>query len=131
SPTHGNLAFNTDGSFTYTPFANYFNTKNSVQVAPLDSFTYTVKDDGNLVSTATVRITVNNVNQPPTGVNDVFTIKANTPLNTNVLSNDTDPDNDVLSVATVTVNGSPATLGTPAPTAQGGSVTVSATGTLN
>jgi VCBS repeat-containing protein len=47
---HGTLTLNTDGSFTYTPAANFFGT---------DSFTYKAKDAQNAESaTATVTITV-------------------------------------------------------------------------
>jgi uncharacterized repeat protein (TIGR01451 family) len=55
NPAHGTLSFNADGTFTYTPDANFFGT---------DSFTYKDNDgaDGN---TATVTLTVNFVNQAP------------------------------------------------------------------
>lgn len=48
--SHGTLALNSDGTFTYTPNAGYVGT---------DSFTYTA-DDGLIVSnTATVTLNVN------------------------------------------------------------------------
>src|SRR5207244_3030791 len=55
-PAHGSLTFNADGSFAYTPNANYNGA---------DTFTYKDNDgqaDGN---TATVTITVNPINDPP------------------------------------------------------------------
>jgi VCBS repeat-containing protein len=55
-PAHGSVTLNANGSFSYTPAANYFGS---------DSFTYRA-NDGTLNSTdATVTITVNSVNDPP------------------------------------------------------------------
>jgi VCBS repeat-containing protein len=55
-PSHGSLTLNANGSFTYTPAANYNGP---------DSFTYRASD-GNLTSNlATVTITVSAVNDPP------------------------------------------------------------------
>ena len=56
-PTHGSLTLDADGSFSYTPDANFHGT---------DTFTYQA-NDGNLDSNiATVTITVNPVNDAPT-----------------------------------------------------------------
>jgi hypothetical protein len=55
-PTDGTLTLNNDGSFTYTPDADFYGT---------DTFTYKANDgtvDGNI---ATVTITVNSVNDAP------------------------------------------------------------------
>src|SRR5262249_28789083 len=49
SPAHGSLTLNSDGSFTYTPAANF---------AGADSFTYRASDGVNPSTTATVVITV-------------------------------------------------------------------------
>jgi large repetitive protein len=55
-PSHGTLALNADGSFTYTPDANFNGT---------DSFTYQASD-GQLVSLpVSVTLTVNPVQDPP------------------------------------------------------------------
>ncbi len=48
-PTHGTLIFNIDGTFTYTPVADYVG---------LDSFTYTLTDKDGDSSTATVNIMI-------------------------------------------------------------------------
>jgi VCBS repeat-containing protein len=48
-PEHGQLAVNTDGSFTYTPDQGYYGT---------DSFTYAVTDGELTSNTATVSVTV-------------------------------------------------------------------------
>jgi VCBS repeat-containing protein len=56
-PTHGTLTLNADGSFTYTPNANYNGP---------DSFKYHAKDPSNAVSSdVTVNLTVNAVNDAP------------------------------------------------------------------
>ena len=56
NPEHGVLTDNGDGTFTYTPSADYFGS---------DSFSYTVVDDSGNESTATVNIDVNPVNDAP------------------------------------------------------------------
>ena len=55
-PSHGSLTLNSDGSFTYTPNANYNGP---------DSFTYQAYDGKGGEDTATVSITVNAVNDAP------------------------------------------------------------------
>ena len=55
-PSHGDLVFNADGSFTYTPDADYNGT---------DSFTYVVNDGMGTSAAATVEITINPLNDAP------------------------------------------------------------------
>ncbi len=55
-PAHGGLTLNPNGSFTYTPAANYNGP---------DSFTYKAGDGTAASNTATVAITVTAVNDPP------------------------------------------------------------------
>ncbi len=82
----GSVVLNLDGSFTYT--------------APLtpvatDTFTYTLT---NPVGSSTATVTLN-FNEPPTAVNDSYTVTEDGALNTaapGVLGNDTDPDGDPL-----------------------------------
>jgi CSLREA domain-containing protein len=56
-PSNGALILDADGSFTYVPEADFNGT---------DSFTYQAYDGFNLSNIATVNITVNEVNDPPT-----------------------------------------------------------------
>ncbi len=56
SPSHGTLAFNNDGTFTFTPAPDYYGT---------DTFTYQVTDADGATSTATVTITIDPVNDAP------------------------------------------------------------------
>ncbi|MCX7843915.1 MAG: cadherin-like domain-containing protein, partial [Candidatus Bipolaricaulota bacterium] len=93
-PTQGTLTLNPNGSFTYTPPANFAGTV---------TFTYRAKDsDGAYSSTATVTITVEN--RAPTAQNDSYTTYKNTPLSVSapgVLANDSDPDGDALTAELV------------------------------
>ena len=54
---HGSLTLNADGTFTYTPNENYYGT---------DEFTYSVTDGTGPSNTATVHITIQPINDPPT-----------------------------------------------------------------
>jgi VCBS repeat-containing protein len=90
-PSHGTVTQNPDGSFTYTPNANF---------SGIDSYTYTISD-GHGTSTATVTINVAEVNDPPVAVNDNYPATEDQPLTIpapGVLDNDMDPDGDPLSV---------------------------------
>jgi VCBS repeat-containing protein len=90
-PTHGSLTLNPDGSFTYTPAANYNGT---------DSLTYRA-GDGTLTSNpATVTITVTDSNDAPTAVDDAYSSAEDMALTVGapgVLANDSDPDGNPLS----------------------------------
>ncbi|MGE2832750.1 Ig-like domain-containing protein [Mycobacterium sp. SMC-4] len=91
-PAHGTLTLNADGSFEYNPHANYSGT---------DVFTYTISD-GTLTShVAIVSIAVTAVNDAPVAVGDSYTIKEDTPLTGNVLTNDTDVDGNTLTAILV------------------------------
>ncbi len=93
-PDHGTVASNGDGTFTYTPDANYNGA---------DSFTYTISDGEGGTDTATIDLTVNSVNDGPEAVNDAYSVNEDATLTTgNVLNNDTDLDGDTLSVDSFT-----------------------------
>src|ERR671927_288953 len=86
--THGSVTFTPSG-VSYTPAPNYFGS---------DSFTYTISDNGTAdaghIDTATVNVTINNVNDAPDAVDDSATVDEDTSNNAiNVLANDTDADN--------------------------------------
>src|SRR5712675_727090 len=81
----GTVANNGDGTFTYTPAANFNGP---------DSFTYTVDDGAGGTSTATVNITVDPVNDAPVAADDSASTSEDTAVITgNVLANDSDVDN--------------------------------------
>src|SRR2546429_470587 len=70
-PTHGTLTLNSDGSFSYTPAANYHGT---------DSFTYKANDGQADSGIATVNIAITAVNDAPVAVNDSYTTAEDTQL---------------------------------------------------
>ncbi len=80
------FTLNPNGSFTYTPIANFSGS---------DTFTYRAVDAlGGSSNTATVVINVSNVNDPPIAVDDSFITQEDQPItNGAVLTNDTDVDN--------------------------------------
>ncbi len=58
-PQHGALTLNTDGSYSYTPFANYNGT---------DSFSFAANDGGLNSNVAVVALTITPVNDAPTAI---------------------------------------------------------------
>ena len=96
-PTHGTVTLETDGSFTYTPDANYHGT---------DTFTYKANDGTHDSQAATVTITVNSINDVPVATADSYDIEVDGTLTVSaaqgVLGNDTDDDNDSLTAVAVT-----------------------------
>ena len=104
-PSNGTLAFNPDGSYTYTPDPGFTGE---------DTFEYQVCDGGNpqACDTATVYIEVLPLsgpdNEPPVANADTNTTEVDTPVSGNVLPNDFDPDGDPIVVTSNTqpVNGS-------------------------
>ena len=92
---HGSISINTTtGIVTYTPALDYVGD---------DSFTYTIKDSGGLLSNvATVSITVVNVNRAPVAVDDHVELTTVAPVSIDVLANDYDPDGDALTIISVT-----------------------------
>jgi hypothetical protein len=79
-PSHGSVVVNADGSFTYTPDADYHGT---------DSFTYTLTDADGDVSTATALLTVNPIDDLPVAVDDTFLTDEDSALTQTLATNDT------------------------------------------
>ncbi|RLG38661.1 MAG: hypothetical protein DRO01_06270, partial [Thermoproteota archaeon] len=92
----GTISMNSDGSFTYDPPADY---------CGQDSFGYIVSDGNGGTDTATVTITVTGVNDPPVAVDDADTTNEDTPVTTNVVSNDYDVDGTVVASTVAIVTG--------------------------
>jgi len=102
----------------YTPAANYNGS---------DSFTYTVSDGHGGTAVGNVNVTVNGTNDNPVANDDAATTDEDTAVSVNVVANDTDVDNDTLTVSAVTqgAHGSVSFAGgsvtyTPAPNYNGG-----------
>jgi large repetitive protein len=79
-PSNGSASVNGDGSYTYTPNANFCGS---------DSFTYSVTD-GTSNASATVAVTVNCVNDAPVANDSAETTAEDTPLVAAVSSSDID-----------------------------------------
>jgi VCBS repeat-containing protein/parallel beta-helix repeat protein len=92
-PANGSLLLNSDGSYTYSPNANWNGS---------DSFTYTANDGSLNSNVATVSITVNAVNDAPIANNDSVTTNEDAPITSNVVANDMDVEGDTLTVSAVT-----------------------------
>lgn len=78
--------------------------------------TYTVSDGNGGTATATLVIDVSPVNDPPVAQPDTQSVTENTAVSGNVLSNDTDPEGDTLSVNGFKISGD-ATIYNPGDTA--------------
>jgi VCBS repeat-containing protein len=93
--SHGALTLNADGSFTYTPAANYNGA---------DSFTYKANDGALDSNTVTVSLTVTAVNDAPVALADSYSTAEDTALTVatpGVLGNDSDVENSVLNAVLV------------------------------
>ncbi|MEM6249579.1 retention module-containing protein, partial [Shewanella vaxholmensis] len=110
----GDLVINADGSYTFTPNANW-----NGQVPVI---TYTT----NTGSTATLTINVTPVDDASALANDTNTVDEDTVATGNVLTNDSDVDN-TLSVVSFTVNGDTVTAGTTV-SLEGGDLVINADG---
>ncbi|MBM1106429.1 tandem-95 repeat protein [Aurantibacter crassamenti] len=102
--TNGTVVMAADGTFTYTPVADFNGT---------DSFTYDVEDINGLTEIASVSITINPISE---AVNDTYTVDEDTVLNEDVSTNDTHS-----TVATYTLNTN----------VTNGNVIIAANGTFN
>ncbi len=81
---------------------------NKIRYAPynydngIDSFTYTIKDENGLTSTATVEITFVPMNNPPTAQDDQYEVDQGSNYNEfNVVANDEDIDGNILTIESV------------------------------
>ncbi|HDM8155352.1 TPA: tandem-95 repeat protein, partial [Vibrio harveyi] len=88
-----------DGKLVFTPAEN-FNGDATIS--------YTISD-GQLTDDATVAVTVNPVNDAPVAVNDAVSTDEDTAVTIDVLANDSDPENDTLTITAASV---PAEQGT-------------------
>jgi len=108
-PSHGKLS-GTAPDVSYTPNPDFNGS---------DSFTFKVSDETADSNAATVSITVTAANDPPTANDDSATTQEDKPIATiDVLTNDTDVDDDQLTTAAVTQG-------------KNGSVTINADNTLS
>ena len=90
-PANGSAFLLGSGFFSYTPNTNF---------SGIDTAEYEICDSGNpvLCDTAMITITVNPLPDAPIAADDNETTPEDTPLNGDVLLNDSDPDGDNLTV---------------------------------
>ncbi|HDM8150855.1 TPA: tandem-95 repeat protein, partial [Vibrio harveyi] len=98
-PTEQGTVAIVDGKLVFTPAEN-FNGDATIS--------YTISD-GQLTDDATVAVTVNPVNDAPVAVDDTVATDEDTALTIDVLANDSDPENDTLTITAASV---PAEQGT-------------------
>ena len=97
--SNGVVVLDADGSFTYTPDANFNGS---------DSFTYTAFDGIGNSNVATVNLTVSAVNDAPGATADSYSLDQDTTLSVvapGVLGNDSDVDGDSITASLVTTTG--------------------------
>lgn len=95
NPAHGTLTLNANGSFTYTPAANYFGS---------DTFAYRAKDANGQSQPITVTITVTGVNDAPTAGNDAKSVTNDGSTHeVDVLANDADGPSETQTVTITAV----------------------------
>ncbi len=90
-PPHGTVTQNPDGTVTYKPDDGFTGT---------DTFTYKICDPGGNCDTAIVTVTVSAT--VPAAADDAETTPKNTPVTVDVLTNDSDPNNEPLTITDVT-----------------------------
>tara|TARA_R110002096_G_scaffold173997_12_gene349644 strand:- start:8790 stop:12818 length:4029 start_codon:yes stop_codon:yes gene_type:complete len=117
--SNGTLVVNTDGTYAYTPNANFNGT---------DSFSYSLTDADGDVSNATVNITIDAVNDAPTAVDDSAATGEDLGVQIDVLPNDSDQEEDSFSIAEI--NGVTATVGVPVGLSSGATATLMSDGTI-
>ncbi len=113
APENAEVTVNSDNTITLTPASDYYGNI---------TFSYQVCDIDNQCSSADVTVTVNEVftNNAPVATDDAYEVNKNEALKaTSLLTNDTDADNDALTIQTVAVT-----------EPQHGTVTINADGTF-
>jgi VCBS repeat-containing protein len=93
---YGMLVLNSNGTYTYTPYASTQSLDDGETVQ--DSFTYTVSD-GSLSDTGTLTIIIAGRNDAPAAGDDSATASEESGASGNVLANDSDVDVETLTVA--------------------------------
>ena len=114
----GLVSLNADGTLTFTPNTNFNGPA---------AFDYTVSDGNGGSDVGSVSGTITPVNDPPVADDETFTVAEDGAVIIDVLSGDTDLDNDTLTVTEI--DGTPISLGSPVTIATG-VVSLNADGTL-
>lgn len=91
-PIYGSTSVGVNGVISYTPNVNYYGG---------DTFSYQIDDGKGEISSTTVTLTVNPLNDPPVAQDDSAKTKEGTPVIVDVLGNDSDVDDDMPNVLSV------------------------------
>lgn len=89
NPLHGRVSINPNETLRYVPDPNYNGS---------DSFRYVVSDGDDMFAVATVTVTINPVNDAPVANGDFASTEEDTPVDIDVLANDTDVEDETLTV---------------------------------
>jgi VCBS repeat-containing protein len=99
-PTHGTIIVNANGDFTYTPNSNYNG---------LDTIVVQICDNGLPLPAAcsfdTIFITINPINDAPIIINDTASTYSNLTASGNILLNDSDIENTILTADSINIIG--------------------------
>ena len=95
-PTHGTVAVNPDGSYTYTPNPDFNGA---------DSFTFTASDGTAGSNTATVDLTINPVNDAPVAQDGSNSGNEDTPINGTLVATDVDSPSLIYALGTQAAHG--------------------------
>jgi len=130
--TYGHITVNSDGSYSYTADNTSAIDGAATGSHPIDTVTITVSDGHGGTTNETLSLTIDraavaNLDTLNTTENSTATVGSGSPVNANLLANDSDPDGD--SIAITQVNGSGANVGTQITLASGALLTVNADGT--
>ncbi|MCU0731978.1 MAG: Ig-like domain-containing protein, partial [Hyphomonas sp.] len=122
-PGVGTLVINPNGTFNFTPVLNY--------TGPVPVAVYTVSDGNGGTDTANLTLgPVTPANDAPVAIDDTLTATEDRPLTGNVLSNDTDADNNPLTVTQFTIGGTTYPAGSTATIPGVGTLVINADGTF-
>ena len=92
APAHGSASVSA-GKISYKPATGFVG---------VDTFSYTIADDKGATSSAQATITVKSTNHAPVAVDDTIFVSASSASRLNVLSNDSDPDGNALTIVSFT-----------------------------
>ena len=87
------VVVDSNGNYSYDPSSASVLQSLAVGENLVDSFTYTISDDNGGMSSATVTVTVNGLNDAPTAIADTASTDEDNSVTGNVLSNDVEIDN--------------------------------------
>ncbi|MCB1754899.1 MAG: tandem-95 repeat protein [Gammaproteobacteria bacterium] len=88
----GSARISSNGYILYSPESGFSGT---------ETFMYTISDESGKTASAQVEVTVASLNSPPQAMPDSFEVDDDRWSTLNVLANDSDPDNDNLSIVEV------------------------------